>query len=80
MNEFDNSEINQYMHCKKCLDELPKGVAPKEWSRVAVGRTDYGLQVWCNRHDSNIIHLDFSDAENLREIINEGQCDCQECS
>ena len=36
MNEFDNSEINQYMHCKKCLDELPKGVAPKEWSKVAI--------------------------------------------
>ena len=79
MNDYDNSDINQYMHCKKCLDELPSEVSPKEWSRMAVGRTDYGLQVWCNRHDSNIIHLDFSEAENLREIVNEGHCDCGSC-
>ena len=43
----------------KCIDELPVGQSPAEFAKVQAGWTKEGLQVWCNRHDENIIHLDF---------------------
>jgi len=51
--------IKSYLHCGKCLDEMPDGLAPKEWSDVQAGWTDKGLQVWCNRHDCNVVNIDF---------------------
>ena len=56
----DTSDIVSYFHCKKCLSELPKGVSPAEWSSQQAGWTAYGLQVWCNRHETNIIAIDFN--------------------
>jgi len=53
------NEIGAYLHCKKCLEEIPDGVSPMEWSRTQAGWTAKGIQVWCNRHDLNVIHMDF---------------------
>lgn len=53
------SEIIQYAHCTRCLEELPEGESPATWSRLDVGFTAEGLQVWCRRHEVNIIHIDF---------------------
>jgi len=55
----NNLNIRMYLHCGKCLDEMPDGVSPQEWSDVQAGWTDKGLQVWCNRHDCNVVHIDF---------------------
>jgi hypothetical protein len=52
-------EIEAYFHCKKCLEEKPADVTPQEWSKVQAGWTKKGLQVWCFRHELNIINLDF---------------------
>jgi len=52
-------EIKAFMHCAKCLREIPDGVSPAEWARVNVGWTKLGLQVWCVRHDTNVVHIDF---------------------
>lgn len=52
-------EIEVFMHCGLCLDEKPDGVSPKDWTRLQVGWTVKGFQVWCFRHEANVIHVDF---------------------
>lgn len=51
--------INLYLHCGKCLKEIPEGTSPREYQKIQVGWTDRGIQVWCVRHDCNVIHIDF---------------------
>lgn len=51
--------IESFFHCGKCIDEKPNDKSPKEWSQIGCGWTKKGFQVWCNRHDLNIVHLDF---------------------
>ena len=55
------NDIVQYFHCSKCLEELPEDRSPSDYQRVNVGWTKKGLQIWCTRHDENIIHLDFKE-------------------
>jgi len=46
---------NAYMHCGKCLKEMPSGVSPKDYARQQAAITKEGfIQVWCTRHDCNI--------------------------
>lgn len=64
-----------YMHCKLCLEELQSDdalgdVSPMEYSRTQAGWTKEGLQVWCNRHECNVVHIDF---EGLRHPANVGR-------
>ena len=58
--------IVTYLHCGMCGKELAEGttdadelVSPKEYQRIQAGWTPLGLQIWCTRHDVNIIHIDF---------------------
>ena len=51
--------IGLYMHCALCLAEMPDETSPKLWSRLDVGYTKEGIQVWCRRHGCNVIHIDF---------------------
>jgi hypothetical protein len=51
-------QIGLYIHCGKCLKEMPAGTSPKEWNRLQVGWTPMGLQVWCVRHNCNVMHID----------------------
>ena len=53
------NNISLYLHCKKCLEELPEEVSPSEYSNTQAGWTKKAIQVWCNRHDIDIINLDF---------------------
>jgi len=46
--------ILAYLHCRQCLEEAHGGD-----QRLEVGWTLLGLQVWCARHDMNIVHIDF---------------------
>lgn len=52
-------EITLYLHCRKCVDEIPDDVNPKDWAQLEVGWTSEGLQVWCRRHECNVVHIDF---------------------
>jgi hypothetical protein len=54
----DNQGV-MYLHCGRCLDERPDGESPRDWARLSVGYTPIGVQVWCNRHDLNVVHIDF---------------------
>ena len=54
--------IDSYVACTKCVGELA-GIEPKislqDYAAIDVGFTNWGLQVWCRRHQVNIVHLDF---------------------
>ena len=45
--------IEMYLHCGLCITEHAKP------QMLEVGWTQRGLQVWCKRHDCNMLHLDF---------------------
>lgn len=59
----NENEMSAFLHCGKCLKELPAGKSPSEWARLSVGWTPRGLQVWCSRHDCNVMHVDFEGAQ-----------------
>lgn len=52
-------EIKMFFHCRRCLAERPEGMSPGEYRQLDVGWTDLGIQVWCTRHNCNIVHIDF---------------------
>ena len=52
-------EIELFFHCKDCLKDRPDDASPRDWSRLEVGWTIKGLQVWCIRHDKPVVSLDF---------------------
>jgi hypothetical protein len=54
-----SNEIVLFFHCKRCLAAMPVGQSPSSWSRLSTGFTPLGIQVWCDRHDVNIMHVDF---------------------
>lgn len=54
-----NNEIKMYLHCTLCLEEKPEDISPRDWQRIQVGFTPLGMQVWCVRHECNIVHIDF---------------------
>ncbi len=31
----------------------------QDYTKLDVGFTESGLQVWCRRHDTNVVHIDF---------------------
>ena len=41
------------------MTSKPLGVSMAEWGGYEVGWTKLGLQVWCKRHDANMMHIDF---------------------
>lgn len=58
------NEIVSYFHCVKCIEEWKadgEGISPKDYQKIQVGFTKHGLQVWCTRHECNIVHIDFQD-------------------
>lgn len=65
----NEKEIQGYMHCGLCVMEYKKlrsegspkveGVSPGDFQRLEIGSSPIGLQVWCRRHDVNVLHVDF---------------------
>lgn len=53
----------RYLHCGECLKEKPADVTPKDWARQQVAMTPEGLQVWCTRHNINVM-----DSEMVAEV------------
>lgn len=52
-------EIAQFFHCSYCAKSVPPGESLQSFSQLSVGWTHVGLQVWCDRHNANVIHIDF---------------------
>lgn len=58
------NDITQFLHCAKCIKELSEKkipLSPQQYAKVEFGFTSRGVQLWCIRHDLNIIHIDFGD-------------------
>jgi len=59
----NNNAIEAFAHCSLCIAEVYGGEAPgqspESYARLSVGSTPRGLQVWCVRHDANVINIDF---------------------
>ncbi len=53
------NEIVLFFHCKDCNENIPDGMSRRDYQSIEVGWTEIGLQVWCKRHDQNIIAIDF---------------------
>lgn len=64
-----HSMILTYIHCAMCCEEVPEGVSMQEYALEEVGLTKVGIQIWCRRHNANILHLDF---EGFRHPSTEG--------
>lgn len=60
--------IGHFIHCTMCMDEMPGDRAPGAYARLNVGFTRRGLQVWCVRHDANVVHIDFEGARHPAEV------------
>ena len=45
------NQILSYWHCSQCCDE-------ELHPNIAVGWTPKGIQVWCETHDENVLHVD----------------------
>jgi hypothetical protein len=58
--------IDSYVACTKCAEEVadiePK-ISLQDYAAIDVGFTNWGLQVWCRRHQVNIVHIDFGGAQ-----------------
>lgn len=54
------NEIVRYMHCSKCIEQIPPGQSPEKWARISTGITMKGVQVWCVRHSVNIALLEWA--------------------
>lgn len=62
------NEIAGFIHCSKCLKEqqepnLRDLVSPREYASLEVGFTKQGVQIWCKRHECNVMHIDFQGAK-----------------
>lgn len=55
----NTNKIKLYLHCLTCADSIPNGESAESYSRLSVGWTKLGLQVWCHRCKVNVVHIDF---------------------
>ena len=56
------NEIVGVMHCRKCLKEfddqgMARLISTAEYAELDVGWTPTGIQVWCRRHNYNVLSL-----------------------
>lgn len=67
-------ELATYLHCKMCLAELPPGASPALWARLSVGVIRGGVQIWCERHDAEVVLIDFEQLESWKDGL-DGECE-----
>jgi len=61
-----NLNIDSYVTCTKCAEEVADvepNISLQDYAAIDVGFTNWGLQVWCRRHQVNIVHIDFGGAQ-----------------
>ena len=67
--------IVKYLHCGLCLEdyknnpEMNKKMSPGDYARTQTGWTREGLQIWCNRHNCNVVHIDFQGHKHPANIV-----------
>lgn len=56
------NQIIRWLHCGRCLREMPVGESPSSWARLDAGVTEKGVQIWCTRHEVNVALIEWADA------------------
>jgi hypothetical protein len=60
------NEMTTFLHCKRCMDELMNNdaieLSPRDYAQLEIGMTKWGFQVWCKRHECNVMHVDYEGA------------------
>lgn len=59
MKDVTNKDIEFYLNCMKCVNEIPENERMIEYSRLSVGATADGLVLWCERHQHPVVHLPY---------------------
>lgn len=62
----NENEFVGVVTCGMCMKEMREQkieMSPRDYSRLSVGSTPVGLQVWCHRHDVNVLHIDFEGSQ-----------------
>ncbi len=60
-----DDQIRIYIHCALCVEEVKAAAkrdghaSPRDSARLQAGWTPDGIQVWCIRHECNVINIDF---------------------
>ena len=52
-------DSDEFYRCPLCEADTPSHLSPREYSHIEAGFSERGFQVWCLRHERNIIHIDF---------------------
>ena len=66
------SQIKLFLHCKRCFEESRGKSTPADYQQIEAGWTDRGLQVWCKRHDMNVVHIDFEGVQHPGDLSEKG--------
>ena len=57
------NRITQHVVCAKCEAEYLGGSTDsrslQDYAKLDIGFTNIGIQVWCRRHNTNVVHVDF---------------------
>ncbi len=60
---FLKNNINQPIICTDCekefIDRQNSKESLQDFLKIDVGLTDFGVQIWCQRHQQNVCHFDF---------------------
>lgn len=58
---MSEDDVERFVHCMHCTNNIPAGESPQSYSRLDVGLTPTGLLVWCRRHNRTLFHVEFQD-------------------
>ena len=62
-------KIEGYIHCKKCRENQPDNMSISEYSDYDVGLTEYGIEIWCNRHNESVMYFNLMDIWEIQNIL-----------
>ena len=73
-------EITTFMHCSLCIAEIHQKMeetgeaqSPRLYARNEIGFTKLGIQIWCVRHEVNVVHIDFQGIQHPANMLTEAQ-------
>lgn len=70
----NQNRITTFLTCRRCQQEKPGNESMEKWSRLNVGLTTDGLQVWCVRHRQQVVHVT---PEMPRALVEDRpECEC----
>jgi len=61
-----------FLHCNECMKSKPQNKSPEEYSRISVARTDFGILIYCRRHEMEVAHFPYV-------WTHPAQCQCKGC-